>query len=200
MAAERDEKIWNSLELKANTHFNGEETDFSVGNILDDSLERNICCDLVLVGPVLDGYIKRMGKSFQNKLSRKGTGKQQANLLYFPWQFFSRFSKLAKGYGAEITVKRGRKEIKSISVKFNTQVSAQKIWHPRRMKGGCNYLAHRKFQKVAGSKDVVCCGTGRIVVTNNTPLVITYNNKQETCTSSFYIQRYYQLMPHYNSS
>ena len=43
----------------------GVEIDFSMNNILKDNFERNVGCSLVVVGPMIDGYLKHIGVVFK---------------------------------------------------------------------------------------------------------------------------------------
>ena len=70
--AERNSDFWYSVEPNApsSSQWYREEKDFGMGGCLDNALERNVGCNLVVVGPLLDGFIKRIGKGFKNKLAR----------------------------------------------------------------------------------------------------------------------------------
>ena len=78
--AERNSTFWNSVELNApsSSQWCREEKDFGMGGCLNNVLERSVVCNLVVVVPLLDGFIYRIGKGFTNKLARsKLTGMQQ---------------------------------------------------------------------------------------------------------------------------
>ena len=101
--AERNRTFWNSVELNApsSSQWYREEKDFGMGGNLDNVLKRKVGCNLVVVGPLLDGFINRIGKGFINKLARsKLTGMQHLPSMFFPWQIFIR---LVRGYGGVVT-------------------------------------------------------------------------------------------------
>ena len=108
--AERNITFWNSVELNAPSlsHWYLQEKDFGMGGSLDNVLERNVGCNLVIVGPLLDGFINRIGKGFTNKLARsKLTGMQHLQSIFFPWQICIRF---VRGYGCYYYSKREKEK------------------------------------------------------------------------------------------
>ena len=147
MATERSANFWNSIEVNvtASSPYKGTK-DFSMGGCLDNKLENTVGCELALIGPMLDSFVRKIGKEFVNKLARsKATSIQQSPSIFFPWQIFRSFLKLAAGYGAVIDTRGNKvKSVTSISITFKTEISVRKTWHPRRL-GGVNYLAKRKF-------------------------------------------------------
>lgn len=201
MATERSENFWNPVELKTSSfslskEINNLNIDFGINGSLDDNLEKSIGCEIAVIGPMLDGFIRKIGKCFSNKLSRSNcTGIQSNAHLYFPWQVFARLVKLSRGYGATISTTRGKKSIKIVTVTFTSEETVRRVWHPRRLQG-CNYLAKRKYKKIPGedgNKQItVYNGIARVVVTQRTPITLVYNMKNQSCVSSFYIQRYDQ--------
>ena len=83
----------------------------------------NVGCNLVVVGPLLDGFINRIGKGFTNKLARsKLTGMQ--HLPSFTWQIFIRF---VRGYGGVVTTLSRGKKTKNIIITFVCQDAIRKI-------------------------------------------------------------------------
>ena len=134
--AERNSDFWYSVELNApsSLQWYREEKDFGMGGCLDNALERNVGCSLVVVGPLLDGFIKRIGKGFRNKLAcSKLTGMQQLQSLFFSWPIFRRFAKLVRGYGGIVNTFSNGKKPKNVVITFTRQVAIRKIWHPYRL-------------------------------------------------------------------
>ena len=85
----------------------------------------NLGCNLVVVGPLLDGFISRIGKEFTNKRAlSKLTGIQHLPSMFFIWQTFIRF---VRGYGGVVTTLSKGKKTKNIITTF---LSIRKIWHP----------------------------------------------------------------------
>ena len=196
MAPERSNKFWIPVELKASSLSTEiEDIDFGMNGRLDGELEKSVGCEVAVVGPMLDGYIRHIGQSFKNKLSRnKGTGLYQNAAILFPWQIFSRLIKLSRGYGATVSTTKGKACIKLVTVTFTSEESIRKVWHPRRFES-CNLLATIKYKKVPGEdgKPVrVYNGMAKVVVSQNTPITLVYNMKNRSCKSKFYIQRYDQ--------
>ena len=105
--AVRNAQFWNLVELQVRTTWKKEiesvEIDFSMNNSLKDNFERNVGCSLVIVGTMINGYLKHIGMVFKNKLCRsRQTGLLQSSAFYFPWQVYSYLAKLATCYGADI--------------------------------------------------------------------------------------------------
>ena len=105
--AVRNAPFWNSVELQVRTtwkkEIEGVEIDFSMNNSLKDNFERNVGCLLVVVGPMIDAYLKQIGMVFKNKLSgSRQNGLLQSSAFYFPWQVYSYLANLAVCYGADI--------------------------------------------------------------------------------------------------
>ena len=123
--------------------------DLSMGGCLNDEVEKRSCCKTIIIGPLLDGYIGQFGMEFKNKIGRgKNTGLQQSSTLFFPYQIFIQFSKLAKGYGGDFTSSRDNKGVlKDLVVTITSQETSKMVWHPRRLCGS-NYLVKRKFKKL----------------------------------------------------
>ena len=104
------------LNVPSSSQWYREEKDFGMGSSLDNVLKRNVGCNLVVVGPLLDGFISRIGKAFTNKLARsKFTGMQYLPSMFFPWQIFTRF---VRGYGGVVTTLSRGKKTKNIIITF----------------------------------------------------------------------------------
>ena len=193
--ATRDEKFWYPVQFKVDLIEFNHDKDLSMDNVLDDEKEKRSCNKLVVVGALLDGYIEQLAKGFLNKLSNgKLTGVQESHKLYFPYCIYVQFAKLVTAYGGKISISRNKKDklnnILTLTVK--TEEVSRKLFHPRRLKG-ITYLAKRKYVKEKGTNGKVKSvfkGHGRIVITDKTPLTITYKMKTQCCSMSYYIQRY----------
>ena len=156
--------------------------------ILEWVVERKVGCNVVVVGPLLDGCINRIGKGFTNKLARsKLTSMQHLPSMLFPWQFFIRFVKLVRGYGGVLTTLSGGKKTKNIIISFLSRESIRRIWQPYRL-NNVNHLARRKINNMPGEdgkQKIFYSGIGKVVVTGRTPVIMTYNIKHQCCTTTF---------------
>ena len=102
-----------------------------MGGCLNNVLGRNVGCNLVVVGPLLDGFINRIDKGFTNTLAcSKLTGMQHLPSMFFPWQIYIRFVKLVCDYGGVVTTLSRGKKTKNIIITFPSQDVIRKIWHP----------------------------------------------------------------------
>ena len=202
MAVERTTSYWNGLELKIQnlkdqweSVVDKEPEDlFSMGLHLDASLERKCSGGLKLAGPLVDHYIKEIGGGMLNKLRRgKSTGIQTTNKISIPWQIMTNLMKLIKGYGGEVHVETKRKE-KLLTISIPSESCACKIWYP--MRCGRNILSKRHYAKkpteIDGIKKqkFVYSGVSKVVVTERTPITITFYTKTQRATTTFYVQRY----------
>ena len=106
--------------------------------------------------------------------------------LYFPWLIFGSFLQLAHGYGGHVKTTRRKKSIKSISVEFNEMETVSKLWHRKRL-AGVNYLTKMFFKKVPVDDDdgkkqqLVYAGQSEVVVSKNTPIIVSYNTNKQCC-------------------
>ena len=175
--AVRNAQFWNLVELQVRTtwkkEIEGVEIDFSMNNSLKDNFERNVGCSLVVLGPMIDGYLKHIGVVFKNKLYRsRQTRLLQSSTFYFPWQVYSYLAKLAACYGADILSTK-----KSIDIIITKEETSRKLWHPRRL-SGINHLTKRNFIRVPlenenqNGQRTVHNGKANIVVTVKTPVTI----------------------------
>ena len=169
----------------------GVEIDFSMNNSLKDNFERNVGCSFVVMGSMIDGYLKHIRVVFKNKLSRsRQTGMLQSSAFYFPWQVYSYLAKLAACYGADILSTK-----KSIDIVITKEETSRKLWHPRRL-SGINHITKINFIRIPlenenqNGQRTVYNGKANIVVTVKTTITIKCYIKDERCSLSFYIQRY----------
>ena len=163
--------------------------DLSMDGALDDNVERRSCLKLVVVGPILDGYINQMDMEFPKRLRHgKTTVIVESRPFFFPYSIFIQFVKMVKGYGGDFDFVGG----KSFVVKIDKESTTRKLFHPRRL-GGVNYLVKRSFQKTMDSSKYRYSGQSRVVVMESTPITVTYKVKLHTCKLSYYVQRYNHL-------
>ena len=151
--AERNDRFWHGLQFGADMlpirELKNKDLSGCLGGCINDEVEKRSCCKTVIIGPLLDGYIGQLGMEFINKIGRgKNTGLQQSSTLFFPYQIFIQFAKLAKGYGGDFTSSRDNKGVlKDLVVTITFQESSKLFWHPCRLCGS-NYLVKRKFKKL----------------------------------------------------
>ena len=203
MAAERNSKFWNSLELKADDIQKGwenvvEEIDgsfFTMDGILEEDVERETT-RIVIVAPMLDLYIKEIGQGFLSKLGRgRNTGYHSLAPILIPWQIFTSLLRLVKRYGGSYSFVQKKNKEKTFTLTISSEASVRKIWHPVRI--GKVYLAKRKFQRVKevaedGTESLQSrfSGVAKVVVGANAPVTLSYYTKTQKCNGSFFIQRY----------
>ena len=190
----KNDKFWYEAQFKADLIKFEHKTDLSMGGILNNDIETRSCNKLIIVGPMLDGYITQLAKEVSKKLCRgRLTGIQESSNLYFPYSIFIQFAKLASAYGGTFIVQHGKKkgEITALKLTIKSEMTSKKIFHPKRL-NGLTYLVKRRFKKVKGGKSTYH-GHARVVVTEQTPIAITYKMKTMYCKMSYYIQRYNDL-------
>lgn len=161
---------------------------------MDNQLEEVIGNKLELTGPLIDSYLREIGKSLKNKLSRsKATGLVNPITQFIPWAVFRHILTLVRGYSGDVDSKLGgRKQVISIT-KIDT---IKKLFSPSRFSGE-TYFAHRHFMRKGSTslkpgKKMVSVYNGRssIVVSAMTPFCMDYSLKTERVTITFFIQRY----------
>lgn len=158
---------------------------------MDGLLEEVIGNKLELVGPLVDGHLKEIGKAVSQKLRRsKATGLMAPVVQFIPWVLFRHILVLARGYSGEVeSLHDGSKH----KVSFTTMDSLEKLFSPSRFSGE-NFIAHRHFRNVPCrvSKRLISVFDGRsvVVATENTPFKMEYSMKTERVTVTFYVQRY----------
>ena len=144
---------------------------------------------MVVVGPLLDGFITQMGREFLKRLRHgRTTGIVESQPFYFPYSIFIQFVKMVKGYGGDFKFFHG----KSFLITIDKEYTTRKVFHPRRL-DGINYLVKRSFKKAVSSRKLEYCGQSRIVVMRSTPITITYKVKLQSCKLTYYVQRYNHL-------
>lgn len=154
---------------------------------LDPALEEITGNKLELVGPMLDSYLHKIGKSMASKLTHsKATGLVSLIPLFMPYSLFKHVWVLVSGYGGDM-----KTEKEKITLRIEKQSIASAIWSAARFSGE-NLLAKWHFEKVPcdGRKMYAYKGKSQVVVTINTPITFVYNIKQVCALISFYIQRY----------
>ena len=189
METYRDAKFWYKSQFKADLLKVEDVGDLSMGGVLDDNVERRSCLKLVVVGPILDGYLNQMGIDFLKRLRHgKATGIVESRPFFFSFAVFIQFVKMVKAYGGNFDFVSG----KCFVVKINKQSTTGKLFHPIRL-GGVNYPVRRSFKKTGGRLKYRYDGQSRVVVMENTPITVTYKVKLQTCKLSFFVQRYNHL-------
>ena len=200
--SERGNSFWAATD--ANMKFNVEaewlksvrstdsklKPNYGMGN-MDSSHEEVVGNKLELVGPMLDSYLKEIGKSVKNKLCRSNcTGLVSPIALFMPWVIFKHLMVLATGYGGDFNQ---TKDGKSYSVTFIDFDSLFKVFSPARFDGE-NFMKYRVFRKEpdqeTGKPTSTYKGRAAVVVSKNTPLIFRYSLKDSKVQVSFYVQRY----------
>ena len=70
---------------------------------MDPLLEEVVGNKLELVGPLVDSFLKEIGRSVSAKLSRsKATRLVNPVILFVPWPVFRHFFTLCRGYSGEV--------------------------------------------------------------------------------------------------
>ena len=83
MEPSRNAKFWYKSQFKADLLKVEDVGDLSMGGVLDDNVERRSCLKLVVVGPILDGYLNQMGMDFLKRLRHgKTTGIVESQHLH----------------------------------------------------------------------------------------------------------------------
>ena len=197
---ERGSTFWNSslVEMKFSSERNWikavreakNKPNYGMTN-MDSLLEEVVGNKLELVGPLVDSYLKEMGKAVLSKLSRsKATGLVTPVVLFIPWPVFRHILTLARGYAGEV---KSSKDGKKHCIEITKRNSLMKLFSPSRFSGE-NYIALRHFKRVSsksgGKKVSVFNGRAVVALTPNTPFVIDYSMKSERVTVTFYVQRY----------
>ena len=156
---------------------------------MDSQLEEVVGNKLELVGPMLDSFLKEIGKSLRSKLSRsKATGIVSPVSFSVPWSVFRHIMVLVRGYSGDVNTV-GQKHILTL---FKME-SIRKLFSPARFSGD-TFFAQRNFKRVpskaGGKTKSVYNGRSQVVVTQSTALTMSYSMKTERLTVTFYVQRY----------
>ena len=151
-------------------------------------LEERASFKLEMVGPLIDGYITKIGKGMFVKLGRsRNTGLMPPIKLFVPYSIFRHVCNIVVGYGGSLSfIKKNR-----MLLEITNSDNAGKVFSPVRCKGD-NLLRKRHFDKVRenGRNIYKYSGRAAVVVTSTTPIIFYYNTKQEKLTILFYVQRY----------
>ena len=193
---ERSEHFWNraSVEMKFSVEKLWldavwkckEKPNYGMRN-LDAILEERASNKLELTGPLIDGFLRELGKAIHAKLGRsRNTGLMPPVRLFVPYAILRHIFNIAVGYGGKLT-----NDKKIMSVTIETFENASKVFAPVRFSGS-NFLKKRHFEKVKenGRNIFKYSGRAAVVVSKSTPLLFEYNMKQQKLTTTFYIQRY----------
>ena len=154
---------------------------------LDGILEERAGNKFELTGPLIDGYLRELGKSISNKLGRsRNTGLMPPVRLFVPYTIFRHLCNIMVGYGGTMASNK-----KCITITIEAFETASKVFSPARL-GGLNVLKKRHFNKIKENDRQVLLYNGRaaVVVGKATPIVFEYNLKSERVTMTFYVQRY----------
>ena len=156
---------------------------------LDPVLEELTGNKLVLVGPILDGFIREIGSSMSDKLSRsRMTGLVSPSVLFMPFPIFRHLWVLVQGHGGSTETKRNGERI---TLKISKAGTVAKIWSPARFSGE-NFLSKRHFEEIPEGCRVIQHYNGKwlVVVTESTPILLDFSMKQQWVTTTFYVHNH----------
>lgn len=175
------ERRWKEEVLKLEKDYSGDE--------MCHDVEIKMGHRLALAGPMIDSYLKQIGRSFMHKLSRsKATGLASPVTLFIPWGIMKYICGMCGAYSC-----RMKSVQKVINITIENMSSANKLFDPTRF-DGTNFLVKRCFRKVldevTNKRTIKVHGSAEVVVTKNTPISLDYTFKTETLRINFYIQRY----------
>ena len=95
---------------------------------IDGQLEEVIGNKLELAGPLIDSYLKEIGKCIASKLNRsKATGLVNPVVLFFPWAVFRHVLTLIRGYWGDVTLTHSR-----LFITITERRSLVKLFSPSR--------------------------------------------------------------------
>ena len=176
------EPIWLDAAWKAE-----QKPNFGMRN-LEAVLEKRCSLKLEITGPLIDSYLKEIGRAFWVKLGRsKCTGLMPPIKVFIPYNIFRHICTMCVGYGADMTCEENKK----IALEVNTLDTASKVFSPVRFEGD-NYLRKCHYVKVKqdGRNILTFQGRAAVVVGKKTPILLEYSNRLEKLTVTFYVQRY----------
>ena len=196
---ERSGKFWIKTELRLSSFerpwLQNEikfPKDYSMGSEMDSEIEKNVGNHLVLVGPMLDGYLKEIGIAMLSKLTRSHlTGLVSSIKLYIPWQIMRFMAAIFESYGGSIELLTPRNNTKNLFL-IEKQDTAVQLFNPSRF-NGINYLKKRNYSKIKDhgiSKTKLSYAGESNVVSINTPIRMKYFHNINHLKVSYYIQRY----------
>lgn len=206
--AERNSSFWNEREMALVDHerkwfadsVRSDVTNYTMGGELNQEAEKITGNRLLLAGPLVDGYLKEIGRAIHAKLSRSNvTGLAAPITLFIPGQVMNYMSSLCANYGAEVVIVQPKRKLGGKTVIFiESGDCASKIFNPVRF-DGTNFLSKRKFKKVVEpsssstkkkQQTTVYDGHVKVPICKNTPIRFQYFKKLSHLTVTFYIQRY----------
>ena len=200
--AERDSSFWIQEELKLTSfesqwqkEFQPKENKDYGGEDMEAGPEQFYGNRLALAGPMIDGYLKQIGKIFKRKLSRGNhTGLAPPETMYIPWGIMKYLCGLSKRYGCEIKpITNSNKKKGKLVLTCNRVSTANKLFDTSRFNGE-NFLAKRIYRKALNEQtkknDLALQGSAEVVVSKNTPIQLTYKHDDNNLRITFYIQRY----------
>ena len=155
---------------------------------LDATLEERCLLNVELTGPLVDGYLREIGRAFAAKLGRSRNTVKLPVKLFVPYTIFRLICTICVGYGGTLTCNNVKGQI---LVKINSIATATKVFSPVRF-GGDNFLRKRHYSKVrkAGRNILQYQGKAAVVVGEQTPILFEYSQKHEKATITFFVQRY----------
>ncbi len=193
---ERSERFWNQLllsmkfsveKLWLDAVWNCENKPNYGMRDLDKILEERASNKFELMGPLIDSFLKEIGRSFYSKLGRsRNTGLMPPIRLFIPYTIFRHICNITVGYGGCF-----KSDKSGMSVRVESFQNASKVFSPVRFQG-TNFLKKRHFEKVNenGRNILKYSGRAAVVVGKSTPMLFEYNFRQEKLTVTFYVQRY----------
>ena len=98
-----------------------EEEKYGMAGTFDSAIEKVFGLKIALVGPMIDGYLKRIGVKIYRKLAggkRGRTGLAIPITEYIPWQIMNPLTGLLAGYGADVNFVNGKKKGKHQKDKY----------------------------------------------------------------------------------
>lgn len=173
------------------------EKDYSMSGELDQRVERNIGNRVVLIGPMVDSYLKNLAEGMNRKLGRGNlTGLAPPISMFVPWQVMRFIASMATSYGARMHIvnkDKTRRKCHEKMIIWLEENCSDKLFNPSRFDGR-NFLAKRSFKKLlneeTNKRELVYAGEARVVVSKYTPIQMDYFHKDDSLRINFYIQRY----------
>ena len=180
------EKVWTDAVNNAD-----EKLDLSMGE-LDEEVE-DLGYKLLLVGPLVDFYLKNIAKGVKHRLRKsRMTGLMNDFTLPVPFDILKYICVLWRNYDGRVT-----SEKRKMTFVATARKTVKKMFSPVRFDGS-NCLRKTHFHKirkpsVKGKRkrvEHIPCGHSSAVITANTPFKMVYNFSSELLKVSFYRQNY----------
>jgi hypothetical protein len=149
---------------------------------LDPFLEERASNKFEVTGPLIDSFLRELGKSIYSELGRsRNTGLMSPVKLFVPYNIFRHICNVAVGYGASL---KSTKSQILITIEYSN--TASKVFSPIRFNAH-NFLRKRHFNKIRQDGRTIFQYSGRaaVVVGKSTPLLLDCNLKQEKLTLTF---------------